>query len=40
LALPPAGKREIEKKEGARGQENKRECEDVKMRRCFTDPHY
>ena len=42
LALPRAFKREIEKKERARGQESKRareqegkrECEDVKMRRC------
>jgi len=34
LALPRAFKKEIEKKEGARGQESKRECEDVKMRRC------
>ena len=41
LALPRAFKREIEKKERARGQESKRareqegkrECEDVKMRR-------
>ena len=42
LALPRAFKREIEKKERARGQwsrrareqQGKRECEDVKMRRC------
>jgi len=34
LALPRAFKREIGKKESARGQEGKRECEDVKMRRC------
>ena len=31
LALPRAFKREMEKKERARGQESKRECEDVKM---------
>jgi len=31
LALPCAFKREIEKKERARGQEGKRECEDGKM---------
>jgi len=34
LALPRAFKREIEKKERARGQEGKRECEDVRMRGC------
>jgi len=34
LALPRTIKREIEKKERARGQEGKRECEGVKMRRC------
>jgi len=32
LPLPPAFKREIEKKERARGQEGKRRrCEDVRM---------
>ena len=34
LALPRAFKREIEKKERAREQEGKRECEDVKMSSC------
>jgi len=34
LALPRAFKREIEKKEKARGQESKRVRENVKMRRC------
>ena len=35
LPLPPAFKREIEKKERARGQEGKRaRGEDVRMRRC------
>jgi hypothetical protein len=34
LALPRALKREIEKNDGARGQESKREREDAKMRRC------
>jgi len=34
LALPRAFKREIEKKEIARGQESNRARENVKMRRC------